>query len=289
MSKKVPLRYRPLVPLESWTLTDGDQAPSPSPQDAADTNATARRDALQAIFDALAALAPQAIDWLAERQSHPGGVSPRDIEQWGTQHHLGLGDAVFDVFASCHTSPQPEEGLRLIAFGSVNISHGDTSITISWRIDPHNHDRAETRRAIIADLDQKLDRIYSQAHQQRERPFLGRQYLQRNAERLVLRQVYDCTLEQIVDYEDGFAVQMPDGMTLQRAPNEAPLDDGDDESWLDDPDDESSGDVQRRKWSIQKSIEAITELAQISLPERPRGRPPKSEEPDDPIHRDYLQ
>ena len=236
----------------------------------------------------MADLAPQTIDWLAERQAQPGGVSPDAIEQWGGALNLGLGGAVFDIFASCHTAPQSEERLRLIAFGAGNSSHGGTATTIGWRVDPHHHDRAEVRRAIIADLDQKLAHVYGQAQHRRERPFLGRQYLQRNAERLVLRQVNGCALEQIVDYEDGLPVQMPGGTTLQRVPNGATLDDGD-ESWLDDPNDESSSDVRQRTWAIQKSVEAIAELAQISLPERPRGRRPKSEAPDDPIYRDYLQ
>jgi len=266
MSTKVPRRYRPLIPIDSWTLTDGDHASSLSPQDAPDSNATTRRDALQAIFDALATLAPQTIDWLAERQAQPGGVSPSDIEQWGRALNLGLGGAVFDIFASCHTAPQSEERLRLIAFGAGNSSHGGTATTLYWRVDPHHHDRAEVRRAIIADLDQKLDRIYDQAQLRRERPFLGRKYLQRNAERLVLRQVYDCTLEQIIDYEDGLSVQLPDGTPLQRVPNDATLNDGGDDSWPADPDDEPFGDVQKRKRSIHKSVEAIAELAQISLP-----------------------
>jgi hypothetical protein len=289
MSTKVPRPYRPLIPVESWTLTDDDHASSPSPQDAPDTNATTRRDALQAIFDALATLAPQTIDWLAERQAQPGGVSPDDIERWGRALNLGLGAAVFDIFASCHTAPQSEERLRLIAFGAGNSSHGGTATTIGWRVDPHHHDRAEVRRAIIADLEQKLDHIYAQEQHQRERPFLGRKYLQRNAEHLVLRQVFDCSLEQIVDYEDGLSVRMPDGTTLQRVPTGVTLNDGGDESWLDDPDNEFSSEVQRRKRAIHKSIEAIAALALISLPERPRGRRPKGEAPDDPIYRDYLQ
>ena len=78
----------------------------------------------------------------------------------------------------------------------------------------------------------------------------------------------------------------PFGCPMERRSSENPATT---RRWPDDSEDESSGAIRQRKWAVQKSIETIAVLAQITLPERARGRPSKSDEPDDPIYRDFLQ
>jgi hypothetical protein len=280
MGKKIPRPYRPFVPIETWSSPVDHGLAEALDNDAPGQRHARKYEARQAIFNALHALAPTAIERLAASIDDSEGPDPAEIDQWGREHGLVLGTAVWDIFVSCSVTQMTGEPLQLNAspwVSGVRLNAESGECIFSARINPQRQTQEEARRAVLDSLDHELGRLYAEERKRQGKPFKGRSYLTRNAERLILRQVFNLRPIDIVYYEEGRRLTLPDGTTLKRQEREGQFAaEFDDEGELNGEDSEE-GDIsqqadKRRTWEIEKSVTTVAEQAGIGLLEKPRGR-----------------